>query len=383
MVYGEHLTVIQPTPFCNIDCRYCYLTERRNRAKISLDTIRAAGRFVATSDLPFERYRILWHAGEPLVVGAGFYRQAHGVLAEEFGRKPFRHVFQTNGMLIDDEWIELFTELGCHVGLSIDGPKHIHDSNRVARNGTGTFDQVMRGLESLRNASIKPSVICVVTSDSVHEPDLIFDFFSEIGIHSLGFNPEEVEADNPDSSLDHESIRLYAKFLERIYERNETSSNPLEIREFRQSKGKIYYHLNNSENRNQQVEPWDIISIDHSGNVSTFSPELLGSKVAPYGDFIFGNVHSDTLHSCQNSAAFKLVSRDIAEGVNKCRSECEYFRCCRGGAPSNKLFENGSFDSTLTLACALGQIVPLEVLLSSDRKRAIRDRSTNDGNATV
>src|ERR1700747_3725415 len=101
-----------------------------------------------------------------------------------------------------------------------------------------------------------------------------------------------------------------------------------------------------------------MLNIDCHGNVSTFSPELLGYKSAKYGDFIIGNIHSDSLEDMSHSPALLAMTRDIAAGVEACRKECGYFSVCGGGAPVNKLSENGSFESSRTVFCSLVQIVP-------------------------
>jgi uncharacterized protein len=99
--------------------------------------------------------------------------------------------------------------------------------------------------------------------------------------------------------------------------------------------------------RNIQVEPFGMVNIDCKGNVSTFSPELLGLRNAQYRDFIIGNVHSASLEQMRASAALRAMERDIASGVETCRQSCDYFSVCGGGAPVNKLFENGSFANIL------------------------------------
>ncbi len=117
--------------------------------------------------------------------------------------------------------------------------------------------------------------------------------------------------------------------------------------------------------RNIQVEPFGMLNIDCQGNVSTFSPELLGLKNARYLDFIIGNVHASSLEEMRESDAMRAMARDIASGVETCRGSCEYFSVCGGGAPVNKLFENGSFASGRTSFCDLTQKVPIDLILDA------------------
>jgi uncharacterized protein len=99
--------------------------------------------------------------------------------------------------------------------------------------------------------------------------------------------------------------------------------------------------------------------------VSSFSPELLGLKNGDYGDFIVGNIHTDSLESMRRSRTMKAMSRDIALGVEACRRGCEYFSVCGGGAPVNKLAETGSFTGTRTSFCSLTQMVAIDLILDA------------------
>jgi uncharacterized protein len=116
---------------------------------------------------------------------------------------------------------------------------------------------------------------------------------------------------------------------------------------------------------NVQVEPFGMLNVDCNGNVSTFSPELLGLKSADYEDFVIGNIHGDSLEDMRRGAAFHALSRDIAAGVDVCRQSCEYFSVCGGGAPVNKLFENGSFKTGRTAFCDLTQKAPIDLILEA------------------
>jgi uncharacterized protein len=108
-----------------------------------------------------------------------------------------------------------------------------------------------------------------------------------------------------------------------------------------------------------------MLNVACNGDVSSFSPELLGLKDARYADFIIGNVHAHSLPEMRASAAMQLMTRDIALGVEACRNSCEYFSVCGGGAPINKLTENGSFASERTRFCELTQMVPTDLILDA------------------
>ena len=113
----------------------------------------------------------------------------------------------------------------------------------------------------------------------------------------------------------------------------------------------------------QENSPCAILSVDCEGNFTTYSPELLGLKSSHYGDFAIGNLNTDTLASALNGDKFRNMSNDIARGLSKCRATCEYYSLCGGGAPVNKYFENGTFDSTETMFCRLNRKVLIDVIV--------------------
>jgi len=105
--------------------------------------------------------------------------------------------------------------------------------------------------------------------------------------------------------------------------------------------------------------------MDWAGNISTFSPELLGLKNAQYGDFLLGNINCDRLLDLPRRANFARMLQDIEAGVAMCREKCEYFSVCGGGEPVNKLAENGTFISTETTYCRLTKMRATDLVLDA------------------
>ena len=139
------LLVIQPTPFCNINCSYCYLPDRRSKAVVSKRTLSNLFAQVFASGWVRDCLSVVWHAGEPLVLPVEFYREAFRIIDTlKPARISISHSFQTNGMLIDDAWCDFLIAEEVGVGVSIDGPRHLHDRNRLTRSGQGTFDRTLR-----------------------------------------------------------------------------------------------------------------------------------------------------------------------------------------------------------------------------------------------
>lgn len=358
------LLVVQPTPFCNLDCDYCYLPQRNFTARISQDTLRRVFAQVLSGPYVAGSLTVVWHAGEPLVMPCAFYDTAIGLAEEANGAGiQLRHSLQTNGTMIDPEWCALFRRHGIGVGVSVDGPAAIHDRHRKTRAGKGTHASVMRGIRCLQRHDVPFHAITVLTREALEEPDALFDFYAASGIREVGFNVEEIEGVHRKSSLEGAEVQAkLARFLDRFLDRAAGSAVPLEVRE-RAGFASLLEGGGFLE-RNQENEPLRILSVDWAGNFTTFSPELLGMKSDTYGSFVLGNVARDEIAAVAATPRFRRIAEDVAAGVAACAASCEYFGICGGGSPANKYFENGSFRSTETMHCRLTKKVFTDVMLA-------------------
>jgi len=362
-----NLLVIQPTPFCNIDCRYCYLPNRNSKAVVERSTLVNLFTQVFQSGWARDRLTVVWHAGEPMVMPIGFYRDAFELVER---LKPadlsLTHAFQTNGTLIDDEWCAFLAEARVDVGVSIDGPQRLHDRNRVTRAGRGTFDKTIRGIRLLRKHGVPFHVITVLSSESLEAPRELFDFYVSEGIDHVCFNVEESEGEHVSRSFGSADVeRAYYGFLSEFWRLSAAAPGKITfIREIEQALRQVL-RPKEAVLVNDLVEPFAITSMDHAGNIATFSPELLGLKNERYGDFILGNVNRDALVDLETSASLLRMRADIEAGVARCRETCEYFSVCGGGEPVNKLAENGSFISTQTMFCRLTKMRATDLVLDA------------------
>ena len=363
------LLIIQPTPFCNIDCAYCYLPTRQSKERMSPEILDAIFARVFASGLVRKPFTVVWHAGEPLVLPVEFYERAFAILrARNTDGLPVDHSFQTNGTMITQAWCDFIKANTVRIGVSIDGPAFLHDAFRKTRNGSGTHARVMEGVRRLQENGIPFHVIAVLTRASLDFPDEMYDFFVRHEIRQVGFNVEEIEGPHCSSSLQADDARaLYTRFLSRFYNLAAGDGWPVRIREFDSTLGAIFRGRDTRKNgdppRGHELAPLAIISVDCHGQFSSFSPELLGLPSTHYGDFVLGRVPKDDFVSVLDTPKFKAIHADIEAGVQRCREECSYFAMCGGGAPANKYFENGTFDSTETLFCRLNRQAMLEVVL--------------------
>jgi uncharacterized protein len=322
---------------------------------MTLQTITNIFSGLFTSGWVGDELDVIWHAGEPLVLSTDYYTTAFREITRLTPTSTkVRHTFQTNGMLIDDDWCTFFKTHSATVGVSIDGPEDIHNTNRVTRSGKATHSSVIDGIRCLRRNDVEFSVITVLTKASLGKARELHEFYLAEGIKNVCFNVEEIEGTNTGSSLSGKDTKAeYENFMRQFWNLNVRSHGLYYVREFKDMLRKIVRPADDANIDNTLVEPFEHLSVDYKGNFSTFSPEFLGHTNEYYGNFVIGTFGQHSLAESLESEVFKRLSRDVSAGIQLCRSSCEYFGVCGGGSPVNKLYENGTIVSSETMYCRL------------------------------
>lgn len=180
---------------CNLACRYCFFLKKDrlypdSRFRMS-DTVLELyiRQYLEAQQVP--QATIAWQGGEPTLIGLDFFRRS--VEYAEKYRKPgmkIEYTIQTNGTLLDDEWCRFFREHNFLVGLSLDGPRPLHDAYRVDRQGQGTFDSVMKGLSLIQKHGVEYNILCAVHAANADQPLEVYRFFrDEIDARFIQFIP--------------------------------------------------------------------------------------------------------------------------------------------------------------------------------------------------
>lgn len=346
-----HTVVVQPTEFCNIDCSYCYLPNRHSTRKMDISTVKAIFSSLQTANILFNSCEVIWHASEPFVMPIDFYKNAFEEISKILSPDiKVVHKFQTNATLINDEWCAFIKEYSVEIGVSIDGPEHIHNYSRKDKGGKGTFARTIRGIKALQRHGIPFHIIAVITNYSLSHIEEIFNFFVSMDIMDLGFNVEEMGGDNKKTSLDSkESTLICRQVFSKLLELQLKCSHRVIIREFMHLSRNILFECES--HHAAVITPYRILSFDIYGNFSTFCPELLTMKNDRFRDFTLGNVFSDPIRSLVHKEKFSDIYSEILKGVNSCKQNCEYFFACGGGSPSTKIGEHGTFAVTETMFC--------------------------------
>ncbi len=196
-------------PICNLNCTYCYYLEKKHIYKETTnfkipDNLleKYIEEYIRSQQVPVVSF--VWQGGEPTLLGIDFYKKVLK-LQEKFSQgKRIENIFQTNGTLLDDDWCKMFKEYEFLIGVSIDGPEHLHDYHRRYTAGDKpSFKDVMRGINLLQKHGAEYNTLSVVNKHNSYYPLEVYRFLKEIGSQYLQFIPivERVVRDPKDNEL--------------------------------------------------------------------------------------------------------------------------------------------------------------------------------------
>lgn len=194
--YRFHTMVKPAGALCNLDCPYCFYLHKTEllgheaNARIDEALLEQHIRQYIEANTG-DQVVFSWQGGEPTIMGLAFFETV--VTLQRRLTKPGQRVendLQTNGLLLDEAWVAFLKREGFHVGLSIDGPRALHDKYRPTKGGTPSFDKVMRAAALLRQADVPFAALCVVNRDVARAPREVYRFLvDEVGSWRIQFTP--------------------------------------------------------------------------------------------------------------------------------------------------------------------------------------------------
>lgn len=181
-------------PICNLACRYCFYLEKERlfpaseQFRMSDEVLESYIRqYIEGQDTP--EVHFAWQGGEPTLLGVEFFQKAVQLQRRFSGGRKIANAIQTNGTLLDDAWGRFLATERFLVGLSVDGPRALHDAYRVDKRHRPTFDGVMRGLKVLKKFGVEFNTLTVVNRKNSAHPLDVYEFLQEIGSRFLQFIP--------------------------------------------------------------------------------------------------------------------------------------------------------------------------------------------------
>ncbi|WP_347989049.1 anaerobic sulfatase maturase [Methylomonas sp. AM2-LC] len=353
-------------PICNLDCNYCFYLEKEQlfptgqRFLMSEEVLRSYIKQNISSENSSE-VLFTWQGGEPMLRGLAFYQQAV-MIQQEFAKgKTIRNSLQTNGVLLNKEWCQFLAAEKFMVGISLDGPRDLHNAHRVNKQGKPTFDAVMQGIEYLKNYQIEFNVLVTVTRELCKHPIRVYDFFKQHDLFHLQFNPV-VERVVP---LDTENLGLSFAIpdTESLLPVTEQSVEPAAYGDFlvaifnewiKQDVGKVYVM-----NFEWALASWlklpanvclfsencgKALIVEHNGDVYSCDHYM-------YPDYRLGNLQNNDIAALADSAQQIRFGKTKSATLPRDCKQCEFLFACHGECPKNRFKQTLQGEPGLNYLC--------------------------------
>ncbi|PSU33530.1 anaerobic sulfatase maturase [Photobacterium lutimaris] len=335
---------------CNLDCDYCFYLEkeklypeRNANWQMSDETLEAYIRQHIEAQHT-DHVTFAWQGGEPLMMGIVFFQRALKLQHQYANGKTIDNTLQTNGVLLNDEWCALFKQNNFLIGISIDGPKHLHDKHRTTRSGKGSYQKVVEGIRLLRIHGVQFNTLTVVGSHNVDHAIEVYQHLKSLGSDCHQYIPL-VERTSEQPTKD--GIYLVSPEHNVAASVTDWSAPSLKFGRFlsaifdywvRNDVGTIFVpYFENT------LAGW----AGEQGNMCTLAPRC-GSAFAleangdvyncdhyVYPEFKLGNLHSRTLNEMnfsQQNYEFGMKKKDLNA---QCKS-CSFLQLCNGGCPKQR-----------------------------------------------
>lgn len=337
---------------CNLDCHYCYYLKKQH--------LYPKGELFCMTDSLLENYIVQhieaspstvvsfsWHGGEPTLLGLDYFRKIVSLQRKHLpsGRR-ITNGLQTNGTLLDEEWCRFFAAEGFAVGLSLDGPRELHDRYRVTKGQKPTHKQVMRGFKLLKQHSIPCDILCVVHNQNVHYATAVYRFFKEIGGEYVTFLPLVEPRKDAEGRVSRHSVpaEAFGSFLCTIFDEW-----------VRYDIGRIMVQIFDEAARPAcgmehslcifRETCGDIPVVEHNGDF--FSCDHFVDSTHR-----LGNVHDTSLVEMLESPAQRAFGRAKQDGLPRYCQECEVRAMCNGGCPKDRFIRTPDGEDGLNYLCA-------------------------------
>ena len=323
--------LIKPaSSLCNLACSYCFyhsIAKSRETASYGIMNDETLELLVIKALNYAENIcTFAFQGGEPTLAGMEYFEKLV-VLVEKYNVKkvPVSFAIQTNGLEIDMKWAKFLASNKFLVGISLDGPKVIHDSCRVDLKEKGSFNRVMKSIELLNNYGVDYNILCVVTSYTARHINKVYSFFKKNNFKYLQFIPcldplDEIPGGN-EYSLTPERYTYFLKCLFDEWYKDIKSGNIVSIRYF--------------DNLIEMLAGYPAESCGMSGMCTSYFVIEADGGVYPCDFYVIdqwrlGSISSNAfeeLKICKEAKEFV----DVSKYVDPLCHECEFYMLCRGG----------------------------------------------------
>jgi uncharacterized protein len=355
---GFHLLAKPSGSTCNIDCTYCFFLSKEalypnEKSRMSDATLEAYIQQLLESHRT-PTVTVAWQGGEPTLMKVEFFRRSIE-LVEKYRRpgQTVQHTFQTNGILLDDEWCAFFKEHNFLVGLSVDGPREIHNTFRVDRGTQGTFDKVMKGWRCLRKHEVDFNVLCTVNAANEKHGREVYRFFrDEMGAKWVQFIPIVERASPETISIANLGWSEQADGKRMLYTQsgNLVTKRSVGSRQYGQFLVDIFEEWIRRDVGEVFVQLFDVtleaffgrnLLCIHAptcgyGPALEYNGDLYSCDHFVEPDFLLGNIHETNLLKLVASPQQRKFGDDKMNSLTPQCQNCKVRRLCNGGCPKDR-----------------------------------------------
>ena len=356
-------------PICNLECTYCYYLEKEKlfpkgeNFKMKPEILDAYIRQYIESQNTRE-VTFAWQGGEPTLLGLEYFKSIVTIQKQYAGGRKINNTLQTNGTLLDDNWCRFFHENHFLIGLSIDGPRKLHDTYRLDKGQKPTFDRVMHGLTLLKKHGVEFNTLTVVSASNAKHPIEVYDFLREVGSGYIQFIPlverlptlendasildfaAPPEPGQPPSPVTRWSVPSegYGDFLITIFDAW-----------VRRDVGKVFVQM-----FDVSLGIWsgngpglclflkdcgEGLAVEHNG-------DLYSCDHFVYPKYHLGNIMNDSLGALANSDQQRAFGQAKSDTLPKYCRECEVRFACNGECPKHRFTQTPDGEEGLNYLCA-------------------------------
>lgn len=327
--------IIKTTRKCNLNCSYCKETEK-NSSK-SFDIKLATVFFSSLNKLKnCTRLEFIWHGGEPLLMGIDFFNKILFIQQHLFNKTlSVNNVIQTNGLLLDENWINFLIHNHFFIGISYDGPAAIHNRHRKNKVQQGSYNTVMEAIKRLQNKNIQFGLLTVVTNDIIkYGASNLFNHYNLCKIENFSLLSLRNYFDN--ELLLKKYYKDYSSFMSEMFALwLKKDSRKLRVREF-ESKLNLFFGLPHSLCKDGGNCVGKYFGIEAEGDICHCD------KFRDRDNFILGNIYLQTFEDILSSKKYKELIKYEQHIRSNCK-KCEWFHLCKGGCLYEllEMIENG------------------------------------------
>lgn len=300
---------------CNLACGYCYY-QGVGTGVMSDEVLERFIQQYLESQVNQE-VLFTWHGGEPTLLPIAFFEKAMRLQQRYAAGRHIDNCLQTNGTLLTDEWCQFFKENGWLIGLSIDGPEHLHDAWRKDKHGAPTHHQVMRAVELLNKHGVMWNALSTVNSINSEYPREVYRFFKEIDCKYLQFTP--VGGDITPTQ--------WGRFLCEVFD------------EWQQEDvGEVYINIFEATLANYMgVTPGICAMSDLCGHVGVVESngDVYSCDHFVRPKHLLGNIRQQTIYEMMHSPQQQTFAQQKTTGLPQTCKDCKWLFTCHGECPRN------------------------------------------------